>query len=433
MSDRNPASAEQNAGSFGEERWSSWIFVALTAGVVLLAYLPAFNNGFISDDYVNLQRIQEWRRDPLYLYSIPPENFRTASYACLALLKTGFGYRPEFFYGFTIFLHLANVLMLAKLLELATGSVATARLAALLFAAIQNPQEAVMWINGMHESLQGAFGLATLIAWIRGRYRWCAIFYIAALFSKESAPVFLLLLPLVESGRSRQFEFRKELLYLLVPTVLFLVLYYFTAPANHFLTHKFYALHPRALWVWVNSLHRLAFPSVYLAVALSIITKTPRLVETSRLPLAWTALSLLPYIFLTYQTHVPSRHLYLASMGVAWLLSLLVGTMGSCAARRSFVIAFVTLNISYLWLVKDDQYQERAASTNELIRELSARPPERVQLVDFPQNPWIAQGTALLVPGWRRDLILVNASDEECPKCPKLVWDSGLRRYLSLP
>src|SRR6266487_3562618 len=159
MSDRNPASAEQNAGGFGEERWSSWIFVALTAGVVLLAYLPAFNNGFISDDYVNLQRIQEWRRDPLYLYSIPPENFRTASYACLALLKTGFGYRPEFFYGFTIFLHLANVLMLAKLLELATGSVATARLAALLFAAIQNPQEAVMWINGMHESLQGAFGL----------------------------------------------------------------------------------------------------------------------------------------------------------------------------------------------------------------------------------------------------------------------------------
>jgi hypothetical protein len=380
-----------------------------------------------------LQRIQEWENDPLYLYSIPPENFRTASYACLALLKSVFGYRPEFYYGFTIFLHLANVLLLAKFLELATGSIATARLAALLFAAIQNPQEAVMWINGMHESLQGMFGLATLIAWIRDRYAWSAIFYIAALFSKESAPVLLLLLLLVESARSRKFEFRKELLYLLVPTVLFLVLYYFTAPSNVLLTHKFYALHPRALWVWMNSLHRLAFPWVYLAIALLIITRTPRLLDASWLPLAWTALSLLPYIFLTYQTHVPSRHQYLASMGAAWFLSLLVGRMNSRAIRHTFTIAFVTLNISYLWFIKDAQYRERAASTTELIRELSARPPERVRVLDFPQNPWIAKGTTLLVPGWRRDLILVNGSDEECPKCPKLVWDTRLRKYLYLP
>src|SRR5262249_25170156 len=112
------------------------------------AYLPALDNGFISDDYVFLGRLADWRPDSLCLLRHPPEGSRTPTYLALALLRRLFGYRAPAFDAFAIALHASATLLLWKLLEVLTGLPEVAAVAAALFAVYQGPQEAVMWLSG---------------------------------------------------------------------------------------------------------------------------------------------------------------------------------------------------------------------------------------------------------------------------------------------
>src|SRR5262249_12048955 len=94
-------------------RWLS-LFCFLAA----FAYLPILNNGFIADDYVILKRIEILKIQPLYLYSVPPENFRLSSYLVFGVLKEIFGYHAWPFYAVNIGLHLANIVLLFQLLRI---------------------------------------------------------------------------------------------------------------------------------------------------------------------------------------------------------------------------------------------------------------------------------------------------------------------------
>jgi len=99
-----------------------WKYPLLFATVIFVAYAPALNNGFIADDYVILQRAQELKQGPSFLASIPPEPFRLTTYVSFMLLKDCFGYHAQFYYAFTILLHLANTLMLWRLLRIVCGA-----------------------------------------------------------------------------------------------------------------------------------------------------------------------------------------------------------------------------------------------------------------------------------------------------------------------
>src|ERR1051325_1519432 len=131
-------------------RPAAWL--ALCALAAVAAYLPALNNGFIADDYVMLKRIEILKTRPLYLYDVPPENFRFVSYLAFGALKAIAGYHAWLFYAFNLGLHIANVILLCRLLALVTGDDWVARVAALLFAVFQAPQEAVMWLAAMNET-----------------------------------------------------------------------------------------------------------------------------------------------------------------------------------------------------------------------------------------------------------------------------------------
>ena len=73
----------------------NWSLVLLLAGLALAAYWPAFDNHFISDDYVILERLNSGGLNPAFLFEIPPENFRLTSYAAFGLLKGIFGYHTS--------------------------------------------------------------------------------------------------------------------------------------------------------------------------------------------------------------------------------------------------------------------------------------------------------------------------------------------------
>src|SRR6476619_7265199 len=119
------------------------VWLGLSCVIAAVAYLPILNNGFIADDYVILKRIETLKTQPLYLFQVPPENFRLVSYIIFGALKTLVGYHAPAFYAFNIALHLATIILLSRLLRVLIKDETTIALAVILFGAFQAPQEAV--------------------------------------------------------------------------------------------------------------------------------------------------------------------------------------------------------------------------------------------------------------------------------------------------
>jgi hypothetical protein len=404
------------------------ILIAL-AGLCAIAYLPALNNGFISDDYVILERVSAWRSDFSYVFQLSPERFRITSYLAFGLLKWLFGYHAAGFYVFAILLHFLNAVLFWKFLNLMTGSPRAAVLGSMIFAVGQSPQEAMMWLAGMNEALLALFILATMLLWIRKKFLWSSLACVAALFSKESGIVILLLLPLTEFSAVRRLFRQRQIFYIVIPVLIFSGLFAFSISANPLVGHEFYTVRPHALLVWLKSIHRLLFPWLYIAVLLWLIARRGRWPSGAGTGLLWMAAALLPYIFLTYQDHVPSRHTYLASIGLAWALAVLAEEIRVSKLRTAFIAAFIVVNIGYLWLVKDRQYEQRAAPTARLIEQLRDHPPGPTSIDGFPLNPWIAKMTTRLVPGWDPGMIRVNEPAADCSGCLKLRWDPKAEEY----
>ena len=94
-------------------RSRSALFLALVCVLAAAAYLPILNNGFIADDYVILKRVEVLKTQPLYLFQVPPENFRLVSYIVFGFLKAIAGYHAWPFYVFNIGLHVTNIILLS--------------------------------------------------------------------------------------------------------------------------------------------------------------------------------------------------------------------------------------------------------------------------------------------------------------------------------
>jgi hypothetical protein len=408
-------------------------FAVLLVTLCLVAYAPALNNGFISDDFLMLEMVRVWKEDFWYLFKIAPDVFRITSYGLLWALEGIFGYRPEYFYAFSIFVHFVNSVLLWRVLKLVTRSARVSGLAAIIFAVFQNPQEAVMWLAAIGDALAGLCVLGALLSWLRKRFVMSAFCYFAGLFSKESAIVVLFLLPLIEVSMTQKLRFRREYLYLLVPTLIFSAVFIYSVSANYMVRDGVYAPGLQTLPVLGMSLHKLMFPWLYVGVLAFVIAQRRWVPPETGMGLAWMTISLLPFVFLTYQNNVPSRHEYLASMGLAWSLSILLANMTQAPLRLGFILAFVSINIGYLWTVKDAQFERRAAPTTRLLEQLRAHRPASLLVLDFPINPWMARMTARLVPGWRPAMIRVEEPPDACPDCLMLRWNRATESFEPVP
>src|SRR5436309_11050332 len=251
-------------------------FVALLGLLCGLTYLPALNNGFISDDFIMLEWLREWREDFSFLLKLAPDVFRLTSYIILGFLKFAFGYRAGFFYAFSILLHFTNCILLWRLVQRLIPRPSIARLAAVLFAVVYKPSEAIMWVAAMADTLSGLCVLASLLLWLKGRFLGSSLFYLAGLFSKESSIVTLLLVPLLDFWINRRVSLRRQYSYLLVPTLIFSAVFVMTLSSNHMMHEGLYAFGSHALIVLAKSLQRLVFPSLAMAVLLFIFTRHQR-------------------------------------------------------------------------------------------------------------------------------------------------------------
>jgi len=402
----------------------------LSCLLAVVAYLPSMNNGFIADDYVILKRTGILKTQPLYLYQVPPENFRFVSYVLFGAMKALVGYRAWAFYALNIGLHVANIILLWAFLRELIADELVAGLAVLFFAVFQSPQEAVMWLAAMNETTLFFFTLLTLLAWRHGRFILAALAYSLALFAKESAVIIPLLVLLLDWYCEPRLRWRKYV-YLVIPSAGFAALFLFTLSHNFMLTNRSYSFGPGAILVLANSLHRLVWPWLYIVIAVVWLT-------TRRRPswghigsgLAAVAVTMLPYVFIAYQTRMPSRQLYLASAVLMTTFAILLRPLAGSAVLKVFVAAFLAFNIGYLWFRKDGQFEERAAPTTQLILMLRQHAPQRTVIEDFPYPiPAIPRSTSLLVPGWGTDLVSLESAEMPCPDCWHLRWNPNMERY----
>lgn len=404
--------------------------VLLLAVLCVGAYAPAFNNGFIADDFHNLVSATKFRTDPLYLFSIPPQNFRATTFVVFALEESAFGDRSALYYAFPLFMHFLNCLLLWKLILLLGRRSSEAFLAACLFSVFQAPQEAIMWLSASAEVMLAFSVLAMLILWVRERYLLSALMYCVALVNKESAPLAIPLILLMDWYRGR-IGVRKEYLLFIPPTLAFGIVFLQVSPNNPMIQAHIYEFGPQAIGVLLRSLHRLIWPWIYILV-ISNRWISGRWISRSAFmrALAVLIVAMLPYSFLTYDKHLPSRQVYIASIALMAFMAWIIERTPSRIFQQAFIITFILFNICYLWLRKDAQYEKRAAPTTALLKVLDGMPPAPIMILDFAYPyPIIAKCVSHFRPGWTQDMIRVQGADPPCESCAHFRWDPESQTY----
>ncbi len=278
--------------------------------------------------------------------------------------------------------------------------------AAAFFAVYEGHQEAVIWYAALPELLVFFFCLLTLSAWIRWlrsgaqRWGWYAATlgaFLLALASKESAVAVVGLLAMVVWIEGRQWPQR---LMALAPFLLLTGLYaasIFSARSGHLhfndgtfsLRAPFWIVLPKSIWrlFWFWGLLSL------LLIAIQRRKRRGRLLWTAAL---WILITLLPYSFLTYMPHVPSRHTYFASAGLAFIVAagFLTASRGLSYRRRwapaALALLIILHNCVYLWTRKQRQFAERAAPTEALV-EFASRTDRPIVVKCFPYSPILAE------------------------------------------
>lgn len=399
----------------------------LVAGIAiillgLLAYLPALNNPFIADDYAFLHYVQPLENGWSHLADIPLGLRRLTSSLFFYLCFSLFGLQAAPYYGANLLLHLANTALVWLLVRELVGDRRIAFVAALLFVTYERHHEPMLWITAHHELLLCLGVLATVIFFLRFRrsghrsYYWLALALFAfSAVSKESfvvlAPVLILLdLCALGSGAGRQWFVHIPFW---VVSGAYLVGMVMVQHSNPFYA-TYYGITPHFFVVYLRSVNRLSlFVYVFLFLAWLAYRRAER---SERFPqvvrekpfqflLAWLVVTPIPYCFLLYLDHIPSRQTYIPSVATAGLVAILsVRAWEQLANRRARLIGVTVLvlclagNIAYIWR-KDAQFLERAAPTEQLIEVLNRHAPTltpltQVVLYDFPYNPIIAQAAA---------------------------------------
>jgi len=177
--------------------------------LTILIYRPAWHGGFIWDDdrYVthnHLLTAPDGLRRIWFSLDAPSQYFPLA-YTVLRIERSLWGLNPTGYHWVNILLHVANALLVWRVLS--RLKIPGASLAAAVFAVHPVQVESVAWISELKNVLMGFFFLLTLWMWIeyvdptkRHRslfYLGALVFYLLALFAKATActlPAALLLI-----------------------------------------------------------------------------------------------------------------------------------------------------------------------------------------------------------------------------------------------
>jgi hypothetical protein len=228
-------------------------------------------------------------------------------------------------------------------------------------------------------------------------------------------------------------------------TAAYVVLWLSQANRNFFVSDGHYALGFHFLPVYGRALIRLLSPAIPFAAALLLLRQRKAELPWSSSVLFFAAIlviAIVPYSFLTYQDHLPSRNTYFPSVGLAGLIGIcfagILAGLASDHSKRVGVAVFAGLiigNIGYIWFKKEPQFRERAAPTRELFDFLNSNEARRaprgpLYVCGFPlEHPWwFDDAVSRFTPFSTDDVVLRdNCIDSEGSFV--LTWDSSKARY----
>ena len=163
------------------------LLALLLSALTILAYRPAWNGGFIWDDdiYITnnaLLTAPDGLRKIWFSLEAPSQYFPLV-YTAFRIERAVWGLNPTGYHWVNLLLHVANALLLWRLLV--RLRIPGAWLAAAIFALHPVQVESVAWITERKNVLMGFFFLLTLLAWVDFidltiAQRW--LFYAAAIF-----------------------------------------------------------------------------------------------------------------------------------------------------------------------------------------------------------------------------------------------------------
>jgi hypothetical protein len=349
----------------------------------VLAYFPSLSLPFISDDYlqIDLARhygpVSGWHAlalDALY-------RCRATSLLLTHWTEAMFGLNPVAFRLSSLLFHIVNVCLIFALGRWKVIGWRAAAFAAGFFAVDQAHQEAVMWYAAVHEVLVFCFALLSMHAWLLwldSRRERCfgasVVLFLLALFSKESAvaivPVLVVLA--VADGMGWRAALRRALPFALMAVVYAALVFTAQADHYHFRDAGTFVLSAPFWRTWLYSEFRLLWFWALAAVVALAVWRAPGQGRLLVVASAWAGFTMLPYSFLTYMPFVPSRHTYLASAGVAFIVAAAFVRLRSLSGKRPWVAAALAALIvgqqcGYLWTRKQKQYVERAAAVEQLV------------------------------------------------------------------
>ncbi len=378
---------------------------ALLAGILALLavipYLRALSVPFISDDYLQIWLAREFGAPGGWKELAADALYRCRATSLLLTYWTDqwFGMNQLAYGWSSILIHVLNTWLVFALGVWRPIGWRISAVAAAFFAVYEGHQEAVIWYAALPELLVFAFTLAAFLMWMMwlqgGRWGYAAaalILAALAMFSKEPGVVLvpMMLLSAVHSGSPwRRWLAPWFAVALMAAGYTALV---FAGSGNHLHFHDgTFSLKAPILLTIAWSMFRMFWIWGFLALGVLACYRAWRANgNVVLIGLVWATVTLIPYSFISYMPFVPSRHIYLASVG----LSLVVAAAFTVLLERihrpmrvavALAVLIAGYNCAYIWTRKQRQFLERAAPTEQLIQfARSTRQPVLVHC--FPYN-----------------------------------------------
>ncbi len=353
--------------------------LAALAALAVLPYLRSVALPPISDDYLQIGLARQYgpvsgwhdlASDALY-------RCRATSLVFTHWTEHVFGVSPLVLNLSSLALHIVNVWLIFALGLWRPLGWRLAFLAAAFFAVYEGHQEAVIWYSALPELLVFTFITVAFLFWIRWLQRgawWCCAAalaaFVLALASKESGAAFvgLALLP-VWVERPRRKRWLGPWLAMAAVAAGYAASIY-AARSNHLFFHDgTFELQSGFLLVLWNSTGRMLWFWGALSLVALAAYRAWEFRRLAALAAVWAVIGFLPYAFITYMPRVPSRHTYLASLALSWIVAAAALVLWRNSQRAACVLGAVLVlhNAGYVWTRKYAQFAERAVPTERLV------------------------------------------------------------------
>ena len=144
--------------------YPAWLITALIVAACLIAYLPTLSVGFLSDDWVIINKIQHGS-----IADIGSEGvfFRPLTVISFAIDLAVFGNRAMGFHIVNLLMHIAASLGVAACATLIVRKRYAGLIAGVVFAIHPAHPEAVTWIAGRYDVMCGALLAWSLFAYLK--------------------------------------------------------------------------------------------------------------------------------------------------------------------------------------------------------------------------------------------------------------------------